>query len=521
MTAGDYTIAVVVGTWSVTLDKGDVVDPASDAIAFGPLNVTWSLSAGYPSQPTPTTCSFGLYVPNIVTGPAPVQGTRVEVTITTPDHALAGVEPVLDFVGLVTDVDATPHSDGLAFSIIAADYTAQLGEERIGAEPWPDEDAHDRLDRIIAASDFPLQWPAAEYPQTLFQSAGDNLRLAARDVDSQPTRDLVGELLGRWTMWMGTADPSRTVTGYAGGYIAPSLASWCRPIVTQSVDALGAVTFPIAFIPGSGPDVDAMLPYTVALVGGQLELVRKPITPDSSQVAWVPAAAVEAKSVTWRQDRASNTNRVRATGPDFVAYNLIDHVGALVAEFPDLIDSNGPNEIAVNYDAPNSPSGLAFPLMAVWTMYALLGTHYDASPRWALDAVTIRAEQIPAGDQWPRLFNPREHIEHGHIFDQAVGKFILITDPAPKWNLHDRPDYFGRLAGAALTLAGGRITWTAQLAHRLPVAAGLEMPELLADEGTYTPTHSPITYAELAAGANPTYTQCGDLTPADLELVES
>lgn len=488
MAAGDYTITVVVGDWSVTLDKGDLVDPDSDAIAVDPLNATWSLSAAYPSQPTATTCSFGLYVPDVTTGPQPVQGTRVEVTITTPDHALPDVAPVLDFVGLVSDVDATRLSDGLLFSIVAADYTSTLAEERIGDEPWDAEQRYARLQRVVELSNRGLVIPAAEASWMVVSGIGP--AMPARDIDSQPTRDVLADVL-------------------SGAVVAGS----SRPIVSQSVDGAGVVSLPIVFLHGSLPDLDASLPYQLSVAGGTLHLVRKAITPDSSLLSWIPASAVDVNSVTWRQDKATNTNRVRAVG-DFVYIGSGQHVGSLTVEFADLVETVGPNEISLNLqvDAP-----IVDPVDVLSLISVLLGTHYDASPRWTFDSFTVIPEAIADGDQWPRLFNPRQHT---HVYDQAVGRFMFITDLAPKWNLHNRADYFGRLAGATLALAKGKIRLTPTLAHRLPTGTHTEDWQGEVFDGA-VPANHPITYAELAAGANPTYTQCGDLTPADLQLAEA
>lgn len=521
MSAGDYTITVVIDAWSATIDKGDPTDPAADAITVDPLNAAWSLRGGYPSQPNPTTCSFGLFVPDIITGPRPVQGSLVEITITTPDHDPAAVDiaPVFEFVGRITDVDARPRKllradgevSGLTFSIVATDHRSSLGEERIGDEPWPEEARADRLDRIIAASGLNIVVPAVEAQEIFMVGLGP--AAAARDVDSQPTGDVLDALLSVAPTWLGFA-PAYWTTGYLGTtFKAPSLATWVRPIVSQSVDAGGVVSFPITFIPGGLPDVDAALPYTVALASGQLGLVRKAITPDTSLVCWIPSSAIEAESVRWFQSKATNTNRARA---------VVQGTASKSAEFSDLIAANGPNEVTVTLDTDLAlviEGGYA----ATNLIHAILGTHYDASPRWALDEITIRAEEIADGDQWPRLFDPREH---AHIFDRAAGRFVLITDPLEGWNLHDRADYFGRLAAASLQLSGGRIQWTASLAHRLPIGAGVESdfdtPVFATDPPDYTgpPTHHPITCAELAAGANPLVNQCGDLTPADLQLVE-
>lgn len=520
MTAGDYTIDVSIGAWSATIDRADPTDPAADAVTMDPLNAAWSLNGAFPAQPTPTTCSFGLYVPDVITGPTPTQGARVEITVTTPDHDPLATEirPVFEFVGLVTDVNATPLEDGLAFSIIATDYTSTLGEERIGDVPWPDESRYERLQRMIAASSLPITIPPIESSTVIpgieneFDIVGFGPAVVARDVDSQPTRTLLEDLLAGGAFWMGV-DPGTSITGRAvdNTVRAPRLATWARPIISQSVDGAGNVTFPICLIVGGLPDLEDAIPYTVDLVGGTLQLVRKPSAPASSLVSWIPASAIDSQSISWRQDKASNTNRVRATAPD-ILHNLQSLGGSVVVEFPELVDANGPNEITIELDGTPDVTPV------VGLMDAILGTHYDASPRWTFETVTVFANQIADGDQWPRLFDPRERT---HVYDRAAGKFILLTDPAAKWNLHDRAEYFGRLAAATLTLAGGKITWTATLAHRLPVGAGVQSAyQVYPLNVDPTPTHHAITYAELAAGANPTVNQCGDLTPADMQLVE-
>lgn len=513
MTAGDYTLDLVIDAWSVTLSKGDIVDPASDAIALDPLNASWSLSGPYPSQPVPTSVTFALYVPDILTGPTPVQGSRVEVTITTPDHdpLAVGIAPVLEFVGLITDVDAVRLRDGLKFNIIAADHRSSIGEEKIRNEVWPAEYARDRLQRIIAASAFPFEI-STEVSDTLALYGPGPEVAAATDVSPQSTAQLLDDLLKIMVVWMGYA-PHIFHGNVNWQFWQPGLGTWCRLVVGQSVDAGGNVTLPIVFLPAGGPDVDAMLPYTLALTGGSLQLVRKAITPDTSQVCWIPSSAIATDSVTWRQDKATNTNRVRLTAPNLLTRGHLDS-GSMTVDFADLVNTYGPNETSVAFDTDQSYV-YAFTADLAW---ALLGTHYDASPRWSLDTFTIIAEQIADGDQWPRLFSPREHT---HVYDQAVGRFVLITDIAEKWNLHDRPDYFGRLAGATLNLTKGKIRWTATLAHRLPVGVGVENQlQVFPDNTLPDPTHHAITYAELAAGPNPTYAQAGDLTYADLELVE-
>jgi hypothetical protein len=520
VSAGDYTIDVVIGAWSATIDRGDPTAPAADAVTMDPLSASWSLNGGFPSQPTPTTCSFGLYVPDVANGPTPAQGTRVEITITTPDHDPLATEipPVFEFVGLITDVEAATHDDGLAFSIIATDYTSTLGEEHVGDVPWPDESRYARLQRMIAASGLPITIPPIQSDTVIpgivneFDLVGFGPGVAARDVDSQPTRALLDDLLAGGAFWMGR-DPVAAITGRGidNTVRAPELATWARPIISQSVDGAGAVTFPVCLIVGGLPDLDGAIPYTVALNGGTLELVRKPSPPASSMVAWIPASAIDSDSIKWRQDKASNTNRARATAPE-ILFNLQPVGGSAVVEHADLVASNGPNEITIQLDG--SPD--LTPVVGL--LDALIGTYYDASPRWTFESITVYADAIADGDQWPRLFDPRER---AHVYDRAAGKFILLTDPAPKWNLHDRLDYFGRLAGATLTLSGGRIVWTANLAHRLPMGAGVQTAyQVYPLNVDPTPTHHAITYAELAAGANPTVNQCGDLTPADMQLVE-
>lgn len=492
MTAGDYQIQVKIDAWTATIAKDETTDPAAVAITVDPLTVTWGLTGAYPSQPTATTATFGLYVPSILTGPKPVQGSRVALTITTPDHdpAKVGIRPVLEFDGLVTGIEAAPYKDGLRYSLSCSDFTSTLGEERIGDEPWPNEQRLARLQRVVELSHRGLVIGATEGTEMVVRGIGP--AMPGRDIDSAPTGQILQEIMAGAVLRFGFGVD----------------AAWVRPIVSQSVDpATGAVSLPIVFLPGGLPDLDAALPYRLAMAGGVLTMVRKAITPDSSLVAWIPSSAIEADSVTWRQDKSTNTNRVRATG-DFYLTGTTQTVGSLVVEFTDLVNLVGPNEIALQL-AVDTPIVDELDVEAL--IGVLLGTHYDASPRWSFDSFTVRAEEIAAGDQWPRLFNPRTH---AHIYDQAAGKLILITDVAARWNLHDRPDYFGRLAGATLTLSGGKIRFTPTIAHRLPVDAGRE--------GFWdtTLTHHPISPAELAAGLNPAVNQAGNLTPADLELVE-
>lgn len=524
MVAGDYTIELTITRhpgrvdevvhWTTFLHKGDLVDPGDLGIAIDPLDASWSMPArGYPSQPEPVQLSFNLYVPDIVNGPSPEQGDRLDVTLATPDTAGAPFVPVLDFAGTITDCEAVVLRDGVRHSIIAVELRAQLGDERLGDEPWPAESRRARLERLVLLSGLPLEIPARE--ELMATVAGVGPDVAARDVDSQTTAALLDELLAAAFTW-DTLSPAFFITGYVDGtFRAPELTTWLRAIVTQSDDGLGNVTFPIVFLTGGGPDVDAALPYTVAVVAGTLNLQRKAITPDDNQVCWIPAAAIQRDSVKWRQDKASNTNRTRITAPDIVTIGLT-HTGSLTAEFPDIVADKGPNELVVDLDAAQTDY-----TQPTDVLYGMLGTYYDASPRWTLDTFTILPEAIAEGDQWPRLFNPRQHVED---YDQAAGRFVLITDIDPRWNVGrsttgagiDRPpDYWGRLVGATLRLEGGKLRMTATLTHRLPFGMGrsLDYPEVV-------PTHHPITYAELGAGANPRYNQCGDLTPADMQLVE-
>lgn len=514
MTAGDYTIDMTVGAWTATIAKGDLTDPAADIITVDPMHAEWSMTGPYPSQPTPTTVSFGLFVPDGAAGPTPLQGDRVEIVIATPG-AGAGYDPVFDFVGQITSTNAIPtrvrrgplgaYVKGLRFPIVATDYRNAFGEERIGDEPWPAESRYARLNRIIGLTEFDLTVLATDDTRMIVSGLGPDV--AARDVDSQPTFQLVTEVLGAAALWLGMS-PAFYVYGYIDqSWRTPGLNTWARPIVRQAVDGLGNVSFPIAFVTGGGVDTDAALPYHVDMIGGSLGLVRKAITPSDSLVSWLPAAAVEAESVSWRQDKAGNTNRVRLTAPSLYVQGIVK-TGSFTAEFADLVAANGPNEVVIQLDADQTDFTQITELM-----HSQLGTQYDGTPRWAMDTFTIRAEEIADGDQWPRLFDPREHADG--IADSALGRFVLITDPDPAWNLHDGPDYWGRLAAATLDLEGGKIRWSATLAHRLPIGIGKPIDYLGA-----VSSHHGITYAELGAAENPTYAQAGTLTYADMELVE-
>lgn len=471
-----YTVDLRIGSWSTTVTAGDEPDPAAPVVVDG-LDASWSSDVDtWPSQPDPTTCTFGLFVRDGVARPDVDQGTPVALVLNAADYdpgdgSTTYVPPFFEFYGRISDPEAEPLNDGLAFRLTCVAYTADLGEERVGMPPWRVEDYerwYHRWNRICDASALNLvPLDAAD----LDANGPYAPLLGARDADATPTADLIEEVLRDGANWR-----------QAGGYVTDPhdpqrgpYARWERPIVTQVVDdveaAEPAVSFAVGMIrQGTFPDVTG-LPYLLGRDAANLiELVRKPgmlpaqddlVDPaGSTDAAWVPADAVERK-VTWRQDKAQATNRTRLTGT-FIDYSQTGSptVSEVSREFPDQVAARGPVESASPSNASTAQDAYAVALM-------YLGEEYDALPRFTFDEVIVLPERIPDSRYWPRLFPRADGAGR-----PAAGRFFLLTDIPAAWNLHHRPDFPGRVVGANLNLNRGRIRVTARVVHHVPTPNG-------------------------------------------------
>lgn len=506
-------VEVQVGAWSTTATFGNPADWQGDVVLVDSLDAAWRSDVSlFPSQPDPTTLAFSLYVPALPAGPVLAQGDRVEFRILAPGWA-APTPPFFEFCGRVTDLDAEVLRDGIVYRLTAVDHVAEVAEAGvIGDTPWPMERWDVRWASVAAAATaatsltFDGTRPAVDVD-------GFGPLIAARDVDAQPIADLVGDLLSDVAIWRQT-----DVTINNGNLTNPALPMvgpvqrWFRPILCADVDAAGSVVYRLGLV-GKGQTSPWALPYRVELDepgGGGLTLVRKDY-PDQAveAVAWIPSAAVDRRAIAWRQDKARVPNRIRLTG-DIVEYDSAigadRRIQAFVREFSRQVEARGPVEATKQTDAATTTYANSISA-------AYLGDEFDTVPRWSADSIPVNVDHLAADDTaWPRLFPHRA----GHV-DPPLGRLVLVTDVDPRWNLADRADHAGRLVGAQLHVAGGRIRLVAEVLPRIPYPNG---PDQLLDPTVVEPRPGGCTIAE-ADALGVTIGGAGALTFADFRLADS
>jgi hypothetical protein len=92
------------------------------------------------------------------------------------------------FSGLITDLDANYdlHKGGTVVSVIAQDWTADLGNRYIGAEPWAQDSLGNRFAGMVALAGQATTYKIDPGPAAL--------SVSYRDVDNQPAYRLMAEL---------------------------------------------------------------------------------------------------------------------------------------------------------------------------------------------------------------------------------------------------------------------------------------------------------------------------------------
>lgn len=521
-----YTIDLTIGpaSWSFTrvATPGEPVALVAGAAVLDNLTLSWQGPERFPGQPEPVTLTLGVYVQAGSLGTVrPQQGEQVHLVVSTDDYdpvATPELEPVAEFHGRCTDADVEAVTrnglPGVAFSVVAVDFTADLSETRLGDTPWPEQSAEDRIPTLQAASaaaGVPVtgkyQWaalvdgnPAWDGLLYTINTIGNNVVFLARDIDSQPAIDVWEEHLRelvkvyfpdpdtKWgpNTWLAPFQVEPYLHPYPSGEsiatVKGSREFWYRPYLAYRWDgATGTRSFVLTFVTTRHPSRRAMRFY-MDTSGGTLRATPKGVSSDTvgdGSVAWLPADVCLRDGTKWRQDKAAAPNRFRATG-DFVPRNnsSAPRVGSYTAEFSDLVEDNGPVEVVQE----GALTGTMAPLTMQWK--AALGKWYDSQPRYALDSVTVLPEALP-GHQWPRFF-PFADPSKGETFYRGhYGRPVHVLGIAEEWNMHPGSHYFGMLTGATLTIQEGRVQVTATLLHRAP--------------GVYGPDNS-VKWNEIPAG---------------------
>lgn len=493
MTTTRFTVALQVGSWSTTFEQVTREDrtilassPQADvANVLSGLSATWAAGDPFPSQPTAVTCSFSVYVPEPDAAVAQqlVQGSRVHLVLDTVDK-VAGTEPVVEFWGRVSEAEAGPLRDGLAFDLVCTDYTVDLAEQRVGDTPWPAEGTKARLGKIAAAVDdgvvitaapgAPL-WedkPATGNADPLLDTTdvlgGDTgPQLVARDVDSQPTLDVLAGTLDEYAVVVHPTTDALPWRDYvpadqpaAKDGPGPALLFWLRPYIAQDVDDQGVVTFRYAWATNRVPDARGLPLRLVDDGSGTYVLAEGPAAPaGDGSVARVHADHIPRTGIRWRMDKSTTPNRLRVTGA-FYDYRNGENITGYGFAYEQLVARNGPTELTVESQAADPFTARTYPL---------LGSYYDATPAYGLDSVTVDPSELP-GSQWPRWFPFRRVTSYysGHL-----GRFVYLYGMRSAWSPHHGGRYWGVLTGATVTVSGEGVRLVAQLLHREPGAHGV------------------------------------------------
>jgi len=534
-----FTATVQVGDWSAVFVAGEDADEqlvADNGTVLDGLTAGWSMD-GFPGTPTPVTVSLGLYVPAAAGNPPPIQqGAPIRVTITPPGFDPADPDygdPVLGFRGRIDSADAEPMRDGLAYAVAATDYTAALNERGIGLAEWPAESWPDRWFRIYTSASGPgLEFEMyVPYDDVIYEKGFGPFNVRTRPPGATSVAEFIDSHFRVTGYWLNsTESPAHdSLVPYlraVGPFHIPPRRHWFRPFMVQRFDdATGAHTLTHGWqtigVAGAGA-----CPLRFTVEGDRLTTVAAPelgvFPPDNRRSAWIPADAID-RGVVWRQDKRTTVNRVRVNGE----FQSLDaplgegpHLAYAEAEWPALARENGPVEEVIETDVIDiigDPEGPAPGHGAGWLGPMLLGSMYDGSPRYTADELSVAPHLIPDGRQWPRFFPevspnpPAGWDEPDNWYEFYAGKFVFIYGIKPEWSPTRRSTWFGQLTGANLTVSGGRLQITAQLAHRLPVPVSGDIDHDSPNSDAAGPGHN-ITHAQFAA-AFPTITSA-DVDPA-------
>lgn len=513
-----YRVQVIIGNadpsspnypkWETLFYQGDLETTDDGGRVLDGLTASWdSDPLWFPSQPDPSTLRMSLWEPNPSNGPRVFQGQEISVIVHGHD-ADTSKPAFLSWHGRMSDVEASPFGDGIAYDMTCVDHRAALSEQRIGDEPWPAESAGDRFTRIVAASQTPPQGTGLPWSQVAFRTGGMSPFLKARDIDAVSTWDALKDTLDDAARWIGYTTLDLLPFGGVG---AEPFARWTRPIVVQRT-AFGETTFQLGYVSG-GQQTVAALPYEAYDDGGAgFYLMNAAGLDTKGTEACIVSAGVVERAVRWRQDKAAHPNAVRLEG-EFVTFNLVTgaevSTASYVVERREAVERRGRVE-----QSRSTRVSTKLYAEAIANMY--LGPTERTEPRWSMDAVTIRVTDIAHDDGWPRLFDPATPVQdanaQGPLDHPALGRFVLLQDIYPNWDLSSGPDYAGVLVGADISIQGGDIRAIARVRPIVPGPNGVTTGGITlsgtADVQVGSPTiagmaSTPLTIADMALVRDP------------------
>lgn len=528
MSTAGVVVTVTLGAWSQTWTVPEVTGDADDATielvsdqgaVLDGIGANWT-SEGWLSQPTAAVASLSVYVPETATDRPDLTG-RGRVTILPPDYDPDDdYDPLLDIEGRVTDGDAVPLRDGLAYAVTITDHREELGESMLGGLTWQIETLWERMQTLTRRlRRVGIRWDAGQVPETIDTTkpfAGiDTTKFwvisrmtayylappAFRKVTTEPTAS--GEVLDGHLSALIRWSHARSVMSDVNDYRLLGVHEWqtyldeppatsesvayFRPIVVPHVTPLGRreirTTWQSTHKPG-----EVGRPMALDAAGQIVFRGDEGVVPQTSRYGtWIPASAVERSSITWRVDKERHPNAIRLSGwwkdyayPwDFQFWRSSSDVTMewfhetadygrteKQLEYPFLQDEDEP-ELAFN-----PPEYIA---------HAHAGFTIDRVPRYAVDSITVIPEAIPDSRAWPRLFDDPSMDTWTWWGGCAASRLMFVYGMPAKWHPEGRTRTHGYLTGAELTLQGGKLRMVAHMIERRPGPNEIP-PEFLVSE---------------------------------------
>lgn len=269
-------IATADGPGTVTL-SGAIAAPAAAVGAWAGLRVQISGGATWADATATWEAATGTWA----------DYAHADLTAATLARRDAAAYEAAPFAGRITDVSAAWSEDAgcPVVTLTAADILTELANRYIGEEPWPQESATERLDRIIAATGLDLA--------TIIDPAPAATTIAAQDVDRRATADLLDDLA--------------TSTG---AILWPTTHATTGPYLRLE-DPTRRVALYQLTVPASGPvSVDVAQADALPLPASVLDRADVTITKGVTEVS-------SAATVRWREAGTDNDGKPTTTDREY------------------------------------------------------------------------------------------------------------------------------------------------------------------------------------------------------------
>lgn len=402
--AADITLGDL--SWTIVYNE-DGTAVSDDLLVLDSLSFGWRMPDGlWPQQPEPMTASLALNVPDFSDGPNELkEGDPCSISV-----KLAPLADPFVFYGLISDLKAVPRGrtrPGVTLSVVAVDPTTtlyELPEWTSGTAPPPVEtyvpDLLEQLWDDRNLGDFP-GWPTTDFGAHAIYP-GDQVQTPGAVIEHELLQSISTDVTRRLIL----APVIDSGTG-----LADADTPWSFDVVTK------------------------------AAAGTALE---------------IPAALVDRSSIEWLFARNTGPTRVEATGDGGVADNRqvaaydVDDPHPVTERIPvTFVDGADAQDVADFYLPPESVSRWRlqrFRFLIGRAEGGLLNNN-DLFPDWTGTDTTTRAAC------YGRPITLTDVPTH-----QTPVYEVDIFDPAPP-----TADVAGRLAGADLTISGGRVVLDLQL----------------------------------------------------------